>query len=130
MPTKAIQFCRKTERNTTRREYDNQTFHLENEDSPPIVKPYHANSQVSQDDVPAENDKDLNKVKEESDGDAVTDFTYEPDTEESLYANSAVAVSSFEGYVARKMARTNELSDEYKVLQLFVFLFTLIAFDK
>ncbi|KAK2157476.1 hypothetical protein LSH36_190g00109 [Paralvinella palmiformis] len=125
---------RKTDRNTTKREYDNQTFHLENEDSPPqdtghvenynlrksteVVKPYHTNSQVSQDDVPAENDKDLNKVKEESDGDAVRDFTYEPDTEESLYANSAVAVSSFEGYVARKMARTKELSDEYKLFPL------------
>jgi len=112
--------------------YSIDTGHVENYNlrkSTKVVKPYHTNSQVSQDDVPAENDKDLSKVKEESDSDTIINVTYEPDTEESLYANSAVAVSSFEGYVARKMARTKELSDEYKVLQLcvFFFLFALIA---
>jgi len=91
--------------NYSRRNNKNRTIHDD-----------HRESQLSEDCVSVENDKDLTKVKDQSHSDDVTQVTYEPDTEESLYANSAVAVSSFEGYVARKMARTKELSDDYKVL--------------
>ena len=91
--------------NYSRRNNRNRTIHDD-----------HRESQLSEDGVSVENNKDFTKVKDQSHSDDVTQVTYEPDTEESLYANSAVAVSSFEGYVARKMARTKELSDDYKVL--------------
>ncbi|KAK2161440.1 hypothetical protein LSH36_116g00000 [Paralvinella palmiformis] len=91
--------------NYSRRNNRNRTIHDD-----------HRESQLSEDGVSVENNKDFTKVKDQSHSDDVTQVTYEPNTEESLYANSAVAVSSFEGYVARKMARTKELSDDYKVL--------------
>ena len=40
----------------------------------------------------------------------------EPISEENIYANSTVSVVKFEDYVARKKAKLDEYSDEFKVL--------------